>query len=139
VPDRIYIELTSEEVETLAAELNGPTQGWTFPEVYASATGKLCAALEVKPEPGLDTKEPEYTPCLGCPDCQPESGEGEDWSRLLRHADEQAAKNQWLNVLATLNQAEAEALRRFGAVLKSIPAPEEPERPDIDQHHAAGY
>lgn len=41
-----------------------------------------------------------------------------DFYRLLRHAAEQAGKNQWLNVLAALNQATDKALQHFDTVLK---------------------
>jgi hypothetical protein len=43
----------------------------------------------------------------------------EGFGRLLHHAAEQANKNQWWNVIATLHQATALALRRFDHALNS--------------------
>jgi hypothetical protein len=37
---------------------------------------------------------------------------------LLSHAEDQAFKNQWLNVLSALSQANDVALERFSSVLK---------------------
>lgn len=123
-PDRIYIELTSGEARALFAT---PTEPQAFTDVERDrARNKLRTALA--PESGEEwcggTKEidvgEDHTgervgSCPGCPDCQPESGEGEDWEPVVLYRRHRSVKTLMVAGSARLPDLE---YRRY------IPAPE---------------
>ncbi len=140
MPDRIYIELEREEAERLddvcEAGLSEDTVETPAPPALKSARTKLRAALAsqesgegrcggsggIVKEANYEPRERYTIPCPGCPDCQPQSGEGEDWPGEImletnegKHAGPQFA---YRSAVRSTPYYAGQKLRRY------IPAPE---------------